>query len=90
LAHPQELLERARVEVEVALRRLETAEAAERERFFGSPTVRVVAEHVERGAERRTDFGMKWPVPTRDGLRRKPADEWVVDAAARADARVTG
>jgi hypothetical protein len=43
------------------LRRVETPEAAERERFLGSPTVRVNGTEVDvdLGAAERTDFGLK-------------------------------
>jgi hypothetical protein len=41
------------------LRRVETPEAAKRERFLGSPTVRVNGVDVDPGASERTDFGLK-------------------------------
>lgn len=47
------------VGAEVVVRAVETQEAAERERFLGSPTVRVDGRDVEREAGGRTDFGLK-------------------------------
>lgn len=41
------------------LRRVETPEAAERERFLGSPTVRVNGVDVDPTASERIDFGVK-------------------------------
>jgi hypothetical protein len=65
--------------------RVENADAAERERFLGSPTVRVDGDDVEPGADQRTDFGLKCRLfATPDGLRGIPADEWVLAALRRA------
>jgi hypothetical protein len=44
---------------EVELRRVETVEDAGRERFLGSPTVRIDGWDVEPGAGGRQDFGLK-------------------------------
>ncbi|MBS1679663.1 MAG: DUF2703 domain-containing protein [Actinobacteria bacterium] len=55
----RELLAEQGVEDEVELRRVETAEDAERERFLGSPTVRIDGSDVEPGAGEREDFGLK-------------------------------
>jgi hypothetical protein len=58
--------------------------AARRERFLGSPTVRVDGQDVEPGARERDDFGIKCRLyATNDGLRTMPRDEWVLDALAR-------
>lgn len=68
------------------LRRVPHEDAAQRERFLGSPTVRVDSRDVEPGAEERDDFGLKcrlYRVPS--GLRGAPLDEWVLDALARED-----
>jgi len=52
-------------------------EAAERERFLGSPSVRVNQEDIEPGAEERRDFGMKCRLyVTPDGLSGLPPDRW--------------
>jgi hypothetical protein len=47
------------IETEVELRRVESIEAAERERFLGSPTVRVDGRDVDPHAGDRTDYGLK-------------------------------
>lgn len=44
---------------ELEQRHIETLDHAERERFLGSPSVRVNGRDVEPGAESRTDFGLK-------------------------------
>ena len=68
----------------IELVRVADAETAQRERFLGSPTVRVDGDDVEPGAGDRTDFGLKCRLfATPDGLRGTPADEWVLRALAR-------
>jgi hypothetical protein len=57
------------------------AAAAKRERFLGSPTLRIDGRDVEPGAERRTDFGLKCRLYRSDnGLAGFPQDDWVLDA----------
>jgi hypothetical protein len=69
----------------VELRRIESSDAAERERFLGSPTVRVDGEDVEPTASARSDFGLKCRLyRTADGVSGAPADEWILDALRRA------
>jgi hypothetical protein len=72
------LLADAGVAAEIELRRVESPDAAERERFLGSPTVRIGGHDVEPAAEQRTDYGLKcrlyW---TEDGLRGTPPDAWI-------------
>ena len=63
----REMLARAGVPTEIEVRRIADDEAAQRERFLGSPTVRVNGRDIEPDAERRTDFGLKcrlYPTPT--------------------------
>jgi hypothetical protein len=70
---------------EVDLRRITDDETAQRERFLGSPTVRVDGQDVEPGAEGRTDFGMKCRLyRTTSGLSGQPEEEWVRAALHRA------
>ena len=58
--------------------------AAERERFPGSPTIRVDGRDVEPGAQQRTDFGLKCRLyATPEGLRGQPPDALVRAALAR-------
>ena len=67
--------------------RVEDADAAEAERFLGSPTIRVDGEDVEPSASERTDYGLECRLyETPDGLRGVPADEWVLRALERARA----
>jgi hypothetical protein len=84
LPHLRELLESSGTGADIELVRVEDPDAAERERFLGSPTVRVDGEDVEPSAADRTDFGLKCRLfATPDGLRGMPADEWVLDALQR-------
>lgn len=77
----RELLQSSDANADIELMRVEDAEVAERERFLGSPTVRVDGEDVEPGAAERSDFGLKCRLfATPDGLRGMPADAWVLAA----------
>ena len=74
------------IAAEVELQRVETIEDAERERFLGSPTVRVDGADVDPGATERQDFGMKCRLYRSDaGLGHVPPREWI-----RAALRGTG
>lgn len=87
LPHLRELLESSGTSADVALVRVDDAEAATRERFLGSPTIRVDGEDVEPSAATRSDFGLKCRLyPTPDGLRGVPTDAWVLAAVERAQA----
>ena len=55
----RELLADGGLSTTIELRRISDDRAAKRERFLGSPTVRVNGRDVEPGAERRSDYGMK-------------------------------
>ena len=82
-AHLRELLAGAGVAVEIEVRRVDTVDAAERERFLGSPTVRIDGQDVEPGAAQRTDYGLKCRLyRTEAGLSGTPPDAWIVDAVA--------
>jgi hypothetical protein len=81
LPHLRELLERAGVSSSVELINVPDTAAAERERFLGSPTLRIDGRDVEPGAELRTDFGLKCRLyRTEKGFAGTPADAWVLDA----------
>jgi hypothetical protein len=86
----RELLAHDGISTEIDLRRITDDEAAQRERFLGSPTVRVNGRDVEPDAEQRTDYGMKcrlYRTPT--GLSGEPPEEWLraaVGQVARTDA----
>ena len=74
----RELLAVEGIEDGIELRRVETAEDAERQRFLGSPTVRIDGEDVEPGAVEREDFGLKCRLyRTAAGLEPVPPDEWI-------------
>ena len=63
---------------ELRLRRVETPEAAERERFLGSPTVRVDGVDVEPAAAGRNDFGLKCRMyRSAAGLSPLPPEHWI-------------
>ena len=80
----RELLATVGATCPIDLRRVESTEAAERERFLGSPTVRVDGHDIDPTAADRTDFGLKCRLyPTDDGLRGTPPDALIVDALRR-------
>ena len=81
----RELMAHAGVDAPVELRHVESVAAAERERFLGSPTLRVNGEDVDPAAGERTDFGLKCRLsPSPDGLRGTVPDEFVLAALTRA------
>jgi hypothetical protein len=81
--HLRELLAQAGIDTRIDLRCVESLEDAERERFLGSPTVRVDGRDVDPGAEARGDYGMKCRLyTTAEGLRGTPPDAWILDALA--------
>jgi hypothetical protein len=60
------------------VRAVETPEAAELERFLGSPTIRVDGRDIDRTAEARTDFGLKCRLYRHgDDLVRSPPEAWL-------------
>lgn len=64
--------------VDLELRRIESVDDAEAQRFLGSPSVRVDGQDVEPGAENGTDFGMKCRLyRTAEGQSHAPPDEWI-------------
>ncbi len=70
---------------DVELRPIESPEAAEAERFLGSPTVRVNGRDVDPGADGRTDFGLKCRLyPAAGGEAHAPPDEWIARALSEA------
>lgn len=73
-----QLIDERGVDVDLVLRRVESLERAEAERFLGSPTVRVNGRDVEPGAEQRDDFGLKCRLyPTENGASGVPPEEWI-------------
>lgn len=87
LPRVRELLAEGGVSEQVELRRVESLEAAEAERFLGSPTVRVDEADVEPGADGRSDFGLKCRLfRTSQGISATPPDEWLRAALGQAGA----
>jgi hypothetical protein len=85
LPHLRELLAQAGVDARIAERRVESLADARRERFLGSPTLRVDGVDVDPDAGERTDYGVKCRLyRTADGLSGEPRDEWVLSALQRA------
>ena len=79
LPRVRELAEKAGAEL--VLRRVETPEEAERERFLGSPTVRVDGHDVEPGADEREDYAFACRVyRTERGFSETPDPVWVREA----------
>jgi hypothetical protein len=84
LPHLRALLLAAGADAVIELVLVDDTDAAERQRFLGSPTVRVDGEDIEPGADKRTNFGIKCRLyATPEGLRGTPPDEWVLAAVGR-------
>src|SRR4051812_26690933 len=64
---------------ELVLRCVETPEDAERERFLGSPTVRVDGRDVDPGVSERSDYGLKCRIYRSDELGQSPLppEQWI-------------
>ena len=81
----RELLASEGIKDEVEVRRVETPEEAEFERFLGSPTVRINGEDVDPAASDRHDYGMECRLYRTDqGLVRTPPEEWIRGAVEAA------
>ena len=79
------LLKIARIATQPTLREITTQQEAERERFLGSPTLRVNGNDVEPAAGDRTDYGIKCRIyRTAEGLTGLPADRWILAALTTA------
>lgn len=81
LEHVGEILSEAGRSEQVHLRRVETAEAAEHERFLGSPTLRIDGQDVDPDAHQRHDYALtcrRYATP--DGIAGLPADSWITTA----------
>ncbi len=72
------------IATDIAMREITDDETARRERFLGSPTIRVNGRDIEPDAERRADYGMKCRLyRTATGLSGQPPDEWLRAALER-------
>lgn len=79
------LLEREGIKAQIVLRSIADYEHARRERFLGSPTIRVDGRDIEPGADDRDDYGIKCRIyQTPAGLTGLPPDAWILDAVAKA------
>jgi hypothetical protein len=58
-------------------RRIDSGGAARRERFLGSPTLRIDGHDIDAGAASRHDYRL---YPIEDGLQRTPPDAWITNA----------
>jgi hypothetical protein len=88
LARLRELIADEGIDEQVELRRVESQEGAVRERFLGSPTLRIDGEDVDPTASGREEFGFECRLyRTTDGLVRTPPDEWIRTALGRAALR---
>jgi len=81
----RQLMDDARIDAPIELRHVSSIEAARRERFLGSPTVRIDGHDVEPGATQRDDFGLKCRLYASDrGLRGEVPEELIAAGLARA------
>jgi hypothetical protein len=81
----RELMASEGIEEKVELRPVKTPEEAERERFLGSPTIRIDGEDVDPGAKDRDDYGLECRLyRTEQGLVRVPPASWIRAALDRA------
>ncbi len=81
----QALVERVSAEVgvsvELKLVNVADPDTAARERFLGSPSIRVDGHDIEPGAEARTDFVLACRVyRTEEGASGQPDERWLRDA----------
>jgi hypothetical protein len=83
LEHLPRLLEREGIDAEITLHNVPDAEHAHRERFLGSPTIRVGGRDIDPGATDRSDYGLKCRIyQTPTGLSGLPPDQWILEALA--------
>jgi hypothetical protein len=81
------LLASEAIEAEIETRRIESAEEAERERFLGSPTVRVDGRDVDPDAGGQDGFGLRCRLYRSEGaVSRTPPESWLRAALRRARA----
>lgn len=90
LPHLEELLAQAGIDAGIQLIEVTDDERAQRERFLGSPTVRIDGRDIEPGADDRSDFGLKCRLyRTADGFGGTPADEWILALLADVEHKPT-
>ncbi|MBS1860553.1 MAG: hypothetical protein JSS68_02465 [Actinobacteria bacterium] len=87
LSRLRDLIAKEGLDAEVELRRIESAGEAARERFLGSPTIRVDGADVDPGAAGRECFGLECRLYRAEGgVSRIPPDAWIESALRRAAA----
>lgn len=90
-AHLRDLMRSADTTCDIRHVQIADADAAVRQRFLGSPTVRIDGHDVDPGADQRNDFGLKCRLyQTSAGLTGVPDDAWILTALRRAAQRRRG
>ena len=75
------LLERTGITTPLTLHKITDVDDAQRQRFLGSPSLRVDGLDVEPAAAQRGDYGLKCRIyQTANGLSGLPPDEWILAA----------
>lgn len=75
----QQLLTAAGLAEPVRTRIITSPAQAQRERFLGSPTIRINGRDVDPSADQRQDYGVSCRLYTGpDGLRGTPPDTWIL------------
>ena len=83
LTRVRTLLAETGVAADVRLRCVRSANEAERERFLGSPTLRIDGRDIDPAASERTDYGLKCRLYANgNGLRGMPPDALILEALA--------
>ena len=81
LPRVREIALEIRADADIELRHIKTLDQAERERFLGSPTVRINGADIEPAATDRTDFGLKCRLyRSENGASGLPPAQWLRDA----------
>lgn len=75
------LLEQAGVDAVIEEHSIDSEGAAHRERFLGSPSLRIDGLDIDAGAANRHDYGLGCRLyPTEERLQRTPPDAWIMNA----------
>ena len=83
LALVEQVAAELRLKLEIRLCEINDTVTAERERFLGSPTIRVDGHDVEPGAEERSDYVLSCRIyQTEQGVQGQPDERWLRVALA--------
>jgi hypothetical protein len=75
------LLEQAGVQARTEEHRIDSEDSARRERFLGSPTLRIDGRDIDPSAADRHDYGLRCRLyPVEERLQRTPPDAWITEA----------